>query len=88
MRNKKPALVRIPLRKGTLSGYHMIQRPTVRHKILKKLINSGRVGKLVAFRKLNALAIMNKNRYPQKTELLNRDKNWVKKNVRPIGRFS
>ena len=67
------------LEKGTLSkyGYSMKNSETSRHKSLKKAIKF--VKCLSIYRRLNALYILNKNKYPNNAKIFKDDAEWLKK---------
>jgi hypothetical protein len=65
------------LRKGTLSkyGYSTKISKESRHAALRKAVEDG--SRLVAIRKLNALAILNKNAHPARYQILRSDMKYV-----------
>jgi hypothetical protein len=65
------------LRKGTLSkyGYSTKISQQQRHAALRKAVDAG--SRLVAIRKLNALAILNKNTHPARYCILRSDMKFV-----------
>lgn len=65
------------LRKGTLSkyGYSTKISKESRHIALRKAVDAG--SRLVAIRKLNALAILNKNAHPARYRILRSDLKFV-----------
>jgi hypothetical protein len=69
------------LEKGTLSkfGYSMKKSQQSRHKSLKKAIKS--VKPLSIYRKLNALYILNKNKYPDNAKIFKDDAEWLNETV-------
>ena len=66
------------LEKGTLSnfGYSMKKSQVIRHKSLKKAIQS--VNPLSIYRRLNALYVLNKNKHPENAKIFKDDAEWVK----------
>jgi len=70
--------VRIKVRKGTLSkyGYKTIYSTRERREALELAVEHE--GWLPIFRKLNIIAVFNKNKNPELSELLIRDRNWVR----------
>jgi hypothetical protein len=68
-----------PLKEGSLvkHGYSVSLDKEERRKVLKKAIKE--YGDLSVFRKINALAILNKNN-PSKSKLYISDRNWISKN--------
>lgn len=77
---------RIPLRKGTLSRFgYAIQAPLkTRRSAIKKAVKAESA--LAIFRKLNALAILNKNAHPGYSKLYLRDRNFVKREFMDLRR--
>ena len=78
--SKSKSRVRIgPLRKGTLRkhGYSTSRTVASRHNALSKAVRSE--GALPIFRKLNAVATLNKNRSPATSKKFLADRNWVKR---------
>ena len=69
-----------PLRKGTLRsfGYGSNNSASERHSALKKAVKSE--GALSIFRKLNAVATLNKNTNPTLSKKFLADRNWVRNN--------
>lgn len=67
------------LEKGTLSkfGYSMKKSQVIRHRSLKKAIQSEKP--LSIYRKLNALYVLNKNKHPENAKIFKDDAEWVKK---------
>jgi hypothetical protein len=67
-----------PLRKGTLThfGYKSTSSAESRHRALHKAVKSE--GALSIFRKLNAIATLNKNRNPSLSRKFISDRNYVK----------
>ena len=68
-----------PLKKGELIdlGYSTKKSAASRHRALNKSIK--KYGALKTFRKLNAVATLNKNRTPGASRIFKRDRNWVNK---------
>ena len=66
------------LEKGTLSkfGYSMKNSQQSRHKSLKKAIKQ--VKPLSIYRRLNALYVLNKNKYPENAKIFKDDAEWLK----------
>ncbi len=79
--SQSSSIVRIPLKKGDLTkyGYAVSKSPVARHRALSKSIKNSRSKSLKVFRKLNALAILQKNTSPRNARVFNADKAWVKK---------
>ena len=76
---KGPKLIG-PLRKGSLRkhGYSTSKSSSARHAALRKAMRSE--GALSVFRKLNAVATLEKRTAPSKSKILLADRNWVKRN--------
>ena len=68
-----------PLKKGDLTskGYDATASATVRHAAIAKAV--GEYGRLSTLRKLNAIAVLNKNTSPTRAKTFRADRNWVKK---------
>ena len=68
-----------PLKKGHLKkcGYSTKKTMKLRRKSLKCAVK--KYGALSTFRKLNAIAILNKNRSSELSKKMIKDRNWVKK---------
>jgi hypothetical protein len=68
-----------PLKKNELVnlGYSTKKSDTVRHRALNKSVK--KYGALKTFRKLNAVATLNKNRAPSVSKVMLTDRNWVRK---------
>ena len=68
-----------PLKKGELKakGYDATSSATVRHAAIAKAV--GAYGRLSTLRKLNAVAVLNKNTSPTRAKTFRADRNWVKK---------
>ena len=68
-----------PLKKGELInlGYSTTKSATSRHRALNKSVK--KYGALKTFRKLNAVATLNKNRAPTTAKVFRRDRDWVNK---------
>jgi len=68
-----------PLKKGDLKekGYEATSSATVRHAAIAKAV--GAYGRLSTLRKLNAIAVLNKNTSPTRAKTFKADRNWVKK---------
>lgn len=68
-----------PLKKGELKekGYDATASATVRHAAIAKAV--GAYGRLSTLRKLNAVAVLNKNTSPRRAKTFRADRNWVKK---------
>ena len=77
---KKPKNVIGPLKKGELInlGYSTKKSAVARHRSLRKSVK--KYGALKTFRKLNAVATLNKNRAPSVSKVMLTDRNWVRKN--------
>lgn len=68
-----------PLHKGELSslGYSMSAPTLSRHRALNKATK--KYGALSMYRKLNALAVLNKNTNPKTSKVSKKDRNWIGK---------
>jgi hypothetical protein len=68
------------LEKGTLSkfGYSMKNNKESRHKSLKKAIKH--IKPLSIYRRLIALYVLNKNKYPENAKIFKNDAEWIKIN--------
>ena len=68
-----------PLKKGELKecGYATKKTMKLRRKSLKCAVK--KYGALSTFRKINVLAILNKNRNPELSQKMIKDRNWIKK---------
>ena len=68
-----------PLKNGDLTskGYDATASATVRHAAIAKAV--GAYGRLSTLRKLNAIAVLNKNTSPTRAKTFRSDRNWVKK---------
>ena len=68
-----------PLKKGQLKecGYATKKTMKLRRKSLKCAVK--KYGALSTFRKINVLAILNKNRNPGLSQQIIKDRNWIKK---------
>jgi hypothetical protein len=68
-----------PLKKGELIdlGYSTKKSAALRHRALNKSVK--KYGALKTFRKLNAVATLNKNRSPGVSKIMLRDRNWIRK---------
>jgi hypothetical protein len=68
-----------PLKKGALTdkGYDSTESADQRHAALAKAV--GAYGRLSTLRKLNAVAVLNKNTSPARSKTFKADRNWVKK---------
>ena len=68
-----------PLKKGDLIdlGYSTKKSAASRHRALNKSVK--KYGALKTFRKLNAVATLNKNRSPGVSKIMLRDRNWIRK---------
>jgi len=68
-----------PLKKGDLKdkGYDATASASVRHAAIAKAV--GAYGRLSTLRKLNAIAVLNKNTSPTRAKTFKTDRNWVKK---------
>lgn len=75
---KGPVLIG-PLKPGQLSslGYSSKDSASQRHAALAKAVGS--YGRLSTLRKLNAVAVLNKNVSPGRAKTFKTDRNWVKK---------
>jgi len=79
---KKQEPVRIHLTKGSLSKYgyqDVVHTPAVtRRRYLARALKHEDA--LSVFRKLNALSVLNKNKYPATSCVFESDRNWVRDN--------
>lgn len=68
-----------PLKKGTLTqfGYSLEQTAAVRRQSVKKAVK--KYGALAIFRKLNAVATLQKNSSPENSKKFKADATWLKK---------
>jgi hypothetical protein len=68
-----------PLKQGDLTskGYSSKDSASVRHAAIAKAV--GAYGRLSTLRKLNAIAVLNKNTSPARAKTFKTDRNWVKK---------
>jgi len=68
-----------PLKKGDLTskGYDATASASVRHAAIAKAV--GAYGRLSTLRKLNAIAVLNKNTSPTRAKTFRTDRDWVKK---------
>lgn len=68
-----------PLKKDELKnlGYSTFKSALSRHRALNKSVK--KYGALKTFRKLNAVATLNKNRAPSVSKVFLRDREWVKR---------
>ena len=68
-----------PLKKNELVnlGYSTKKSAVARHRALNKSVK--KYGALKTFRKLNAVATLNKNRAPSVSKVMLTDRNWVRK---------
>jgi hypothetical protein len=75
---KGPAVIG-PLKTGELKavGYDSKDSASQRHVALAKAVGS--YGRLSTLRKLNAVAVLNKNTSPTRAKTFKTDRNWVKK---------
>lgn len=71
------SIVRIPLRKGTLNGYHVKNSTKTRQHALFSLTKKGRTP-LEIFRKISALSILTKRTLPLYSNIYKSNRNWVK----------
>jgi hypothetical protein len=74
---KSKSKVRIPVRKGTLPGYHPYNKPNTRHHAL--LVVLKREAPLPVFRKLGALMVLTKRTIPKASKVYKANRNWVKR---------
>jgi hypothetical protein len=77
--SKKRKNVIGPLKKDELKklGYSTSKSAVSRHRALNKSVK--KYGALKTFRKLNAVATLNKNRAPSVSKVFLRDREWVKR---------
>ena len=78
IKNKGPAVIG-PLKTGDLKavGYDGTNSASQRHAALAKAVGS--YGRLSTLRKLNAIAVLNKNTSPTRAKTFKTDRDWVKK---------
>jgi len=69
------------LQKGTLGkfGYHGVRykKASTRHRALRKAVK--RLGFMKVFKKLNAVALVNRHNNPALAKIFKADRNWVRK---------
>ncbi len=70
--------VRIPIKKGSLMGYHIKDSEAKRRKTLTKIVLA-KEKPLSTFRKLGALMVLTKRRSPKASKIFRKNRNWVKK---------
>jgi hypothetical protein len=75
---KGPAVIG-PLKQGDLkdAGYDHTDSAEKRHAALSKAV--GKYGRLSTLRKLNAIAVLNKNVAPTRANTYRTDRDWIKK---------
>jgi hypothetical protein len=75
---KGPAVIG-PLKQGDLkdAGYEHTDSAEKRHAALSKAV--GKYGRLSTLRKLNAIAVLNKNVAPTRANTYRTDRDWIKK---------
>lgn len=78
---KRP--INVPLRKGALEGYHVRDSSRVRRTILLSIIKKGHSTYAEVIKRLNVLAIYNKNRTPEVTEILRKDIAFLQRQLSP-----
>ena len=78
---KRP--INVPLRKGALEGYHARDSSRVRRTILLSIIKKGHSTYAEVIKRLNVLAIYNKNRAPDVTEILRKDIAFLQRQLSP-----
>ncbi len=78
---KKKSSIRLSLKKGTLSGYHIKDLAKNRRSILESHLKSGKVSYSEMIKYINVLAIYNKNKNPKMSEKFRRDISYIQKNL-------
>lgn len=73
---KSPVRIKITA-PGSLQGYKLSQSASVRRKHLASAVKKKGYGHVM--KKVNALYIFNRNKYPSKGKLLSSDKKWLSK---------
>ena len=75
---------KISLKKGVLAGYHINDGVRHRRAILKQHMLDGNetYGNIV--KRLNVLAIFNKNNHPEYTKKYREDMAWVQRHLKPL----
>ena len=68
-----------PLKKGELKECGYATKKTMKHRRKSLKCAVKKYGALTTFRKLNAIAILNKNRSPDLSKKMIKDRNWIKK---------
>lgn len=71
--------VQIKLKKGGLPGYHIRDKKQTRRDILLHLLSSGTTEYSTLIKRLNVLAIYNKNKHPELTDKLRRDMDYIRR---------
>ena len=85
--SKRNSPVRIKVRKeGALGkyGYHSSDSAEVRHRALRKASRGSTPVEIV--RRLNAIAVLNKNRKPRLAAKFRADMHWIQKNLYPANK--
>ena len=76
--NPKKSPVKLHLKHGGLGDYSVFQAARTRRIALGKVIKSGSATYAQVIRRLNVLAIFNKNKYPERTELIRQDMDYLR----------
>ena len=76
-RSKSKSKVRIILGKGSLKGYHVKDSPLKRRRILSRMLKSRKSTYSQVIKRLNVLAIYNKNRSPKLTSKVRTDIKYI-----------
>jgi hypothetical protein len=77
-KSAKKSKVRIYVKSGKLEGYSINDSMKKRRSILKKLSKKSPYATII--KRLNVLAIYNKNRYPETTKKIQSDMSYLRKN--------
>lgn len=70
---------RIKVKKGGLPGYHLRDSKDDRRKVLLHLLESNKVSYATLIRRLNVLAIYNKNNHPNMSDKVRRDMAYIRR---------
>ena len=84
----KRSPVRIPLEKGGLPGYHTADLARERRQVLSKLIVSRKETYSQIIKRLNVLAIYNKNKNPELSAKIRRDIAYVQRHLSHFSKTS
>ena len=80
---KNSAPVKITLRKGGLEGYHVKDLARDRRAILEKHLKSGKETYGDMIKRINVLAIYNKNKNPVYSDKFRKDIAWLQRHHKP-----